>query len=1724
MTNQQRRSGRGNSKRSERSQVRGRGRVQIRKRRRPLLTETLEDRRLLSTTPFHSNQQQAWLDGSEALESFAVRLQAESRLDIGIPLSGTAIGEAADLGRLLAATFTEPLQTYLATDAAPNHSGIVASITDALSADRSDGLIIVAPSVQDVSPPGQLAVAVSFEILASTNATFDLATALATAPLQVSASVDAELAISYRFDAVVGLESSSGSTADHFFVRFADGNHLAASIDFQQQPGDVWEARLGLLGLAVDEATVDLAYAVDLDFSANSLSSNDLRFGSLPTLVTAAPTAGQNGFQLSLPVTTSLAGISLPANAAVRFADGDLFDGVFDPANAAFVQNDAASFADFQNLAADELLGGFQQLQTWFDGLGQTSPFAGDLPFTPTGRLADVLRLGTPIAARLVNPLQSSAGDGTANFATVQQLASRLGDSVRYENDAQRGPMLMLDVDWTHVQEVVQQPLELDFRLPELNEIRLAASTDLDVEVDVTARFELGVQLRRPGADFPFTATTPLATLNRGAGIETMAGNDLQLKLRNGQVLGVNLSGLTTVGQVATAIEAAGPTGALEVIIDEEAKRLIVIDATSGNGPLHIERVGQSLAVFGLGIAGQEASGRMEGAPLHGETIADLIFVREVDRPALTATTRLVSDDFDAQARIGFVDVGVVDGSILGQLTATIGVAGLGAPGEFTQEISLRDAFAAVSASQVRPDITGSAAADLPLAVAFAGPTTPAAGRVTGVQLPAAPRLAFTIPNLTLPDLTVPDAVRFDLTELGGLAALRTLDFDSVVAGLRGSVDYLQQLSQLSELEILNGDFGLLGVTLSDVADFAGALGGVVTVVEQAADTSLGDLDELLEDILGLPEDANNSDPTVPDFAVYTIPALNVGKVFTVNGNAIDLADQNADIPALTGGQYASLEELLRALQRDSADVQVSLDVQGARKALRVDVTQKLGDFEQAVPLDLDLASLNIPGLTDLIDLASQSTVDLAVQGVLHLSLGLDITIPTQVRPFLYDATDDGTGMLRGTRVEVTAGVAADETLNFTTTAGPLGVKVEGGSLTLTNSAGNGPARIAVGLQDNDQNGRHYLQEFSTAPGSGVHAGLDLSDLQTDVDGRAQATLPVSFPGLPVPSQTVTVNLSDLTDPSSLMVTGGAIFEAAYGALSGDFDLLAMVGGWEGAFDLLIEAMNGQLFGQELPLIGDSLRSEARFLQDIRAAVSDNLQGNAAADQNGFADVQQAIFDALGPGGIGLLKDINSPLGDLIPDGAVTIHDVFTTPDPSGNGRFFQITVGSDPVALDLPVDFALGVPGLALDIDAPISVELGFELALGMGVSLTDGFYLDTTDPSELEVFLDVTAPGLNAAGELGILRLQATDRPTAQAVIGANGPLPSRVELTANRAGDEEANVAVVFQNDPAMASGNESVQYDPASKELRFFVRSGQTRAIDLVTVVNADPVVGQLFTATLPFGGSGQGLINVNQSVQTVADLPSRFQGRFEVDLMDPTGPSGDGRLSLAEMLAVESFEDVTLVTADAAANLDLHFLADFGPGSAFPRIRTDFALDWDYSLADGGDLPTVLFENVELNLGDFFREFAGDALGEVQETLDPLRPVLDALQGRVPVVSDLMGGDLTYLDLARLFGGRFEQAANFIDATATVVETIDAIPDLNTDVWVSFGDADWDFSTGELVAQGNAAPTLDQVLSATSQLAGFDAGRLLSAPRRTRSAGIGDEFPAVERTEPHFWAA
>ena len=84
--------------------------------------------------------------------------------------------------------------------------------------------------------------------------------------------------------------------------------------------------------------------------------------------------------------------------------------------------------------------------------------------------------------------------------------------------------------------------------------------------------------------------------------------------------------------------------------------------------------------------------------------------------------------------------------------------------------------------------------------------------------------------------------------------------------------------------------------------------------------------------------------------------------------------------------------------------------------------------------------------------------------------------------------------------------------------------------------------------------------------------------------------------------------------------------------------------------------------------------------------------------------------------------------------------------------------------SVDIPIDFAAGIPGLNLDVDADVTLEFGYGFLLGFGFHFQDGFYIVTDSQlnSGRELFLELgatIADGSALSGTLGFLNLSLTE-----------------------------------------------------------------------------------------------------------------------------------------------------------------------------------------------------------------------------------------------------------------------------------------------------------------------------------------------------------------------------
>ena len=248
--------------------------------------------------------------------------------------------------------------------------------------------------------------------------------------------------------------------------------------------------------------------------------------------------------------------------------------------------------------------------------------------------------------------------------------------------------------------------------------------------------------------------------------------------------------------------------------------------------------------------------------------------------------------------------------------------------------------------------------------------------------------------------------------------------------------------------------------------------------------------------------------------------------------------------------------------------------------------------------------------------------------------MGIDLADPLSPRPFLYDTT----GL-------VLTAKAAGANMNFSTALGPLGAFIVNGSAVVDGDCNpatpDDAATFTLGLIDDPSDHRYYFDD-----------GLDTTIVSADLAGMACATLPVYFPTTSNFLGNIELEIGDLSDiPGSITLTAPD--------LNGQFDLLDLldnlgivITGLDTLLGKLQTGMSSEVFGKKLPLVGKQLQTGANFIADIRSGVLDELHDALdGAGSKSLTLVRQALFDALGPAGMDLLKDANA-------DTTITIEDV----------------------------------------------------------------------------------------------------------------------------------------------------------------------------------------------------------------------------------------------------------------------------------------------------------------------------------------------------------------------------------------------------------------------------------------------------------------------------------
>jgi Ca2+-binding RTX toxin-like protein len=450
------------------------------------------------------------------------------------------------------------------------------------------------------------------------------------------------------------------------------------------------------------------------------------------------------------------------------------------------------------------------------------------------------------------------------------------------------------------------------------------------------------------------------------------------------------------------------------------------------------------------------------------------------------------------------------------------------------------------------------------------------------------------------------------------------------------------------------------------------------------------------------------------------IPGLGVSAAELLNiGNALDatIASLTANPPTSIAQVSSKISAALTAAGKTGVSVSFAADPSDSN-ALKLSL-QFASASTAKMPLRLDLAALAALAAggthaTDdrlaLVDVtAPANRIDVAATASFKLDLGIDLTNSAQPAPFIYDTSS------------VTLTARIDETaLALALVAGPVQVAVTGASVQLDADGpggSNAGAGFVVDVKDPGatSNGRITADELALVDAP--------ADVGVAVTGQLHVSLPSTF-GNPSQNGTLTLDIANLGNVLDEAANSVAIltipdFSSAVGANPIADNRGVVADGFDELLDTLQDAIDSEIFGKNLPFVGDQISELTNgVLDDFRGKLIDPLRTQLATQT-----VQQSLFNVLNP--LGVLGDTDGS------GGPVTVADVMQT------ATGYKLLLDYDIFSQLTNLGFDIGLPGLNLSSDAKLKVELGFKWLLEFGVDATSGFFIDTSSAEDLDLSL---------------------------------------------------------------------------------------------------------------------------------------------------------------------------------------------------------------------------------------------------------------------------------------------------------------------------------------------------------------------------------------------------
>jgi Ca2+-binding RTX toxin-like protein len=212
---------------------------------------------------------------------------------------------------------------------------------------------------------------------------------------------------------------------------------------------------------------------------------------------------------------------------------------------------------------------------------------------------------------------------------------------------------------------------------------------------------------------------------------------------------------------------------------------------------------------------------------------------------------------------------------------------------------------------------------------------------------------------------------------------------------------------------------------------------------------------------------------------------------------------------------------------------------------------------------------------------------------------------------------------------------------------------------------------------------------------------------------------------------------------------------------------------------------------------------------------------------------------------------------------------------------------------------------------------------------------------------------------------------------------------------------------------------------------------------------------------------------------ITDQGTTLDANFSVDISDPG--EDDNRLTLSELSSI-NLGNLIDTKLRGSANINLDLQTSVGGSAKLPSISSDFRLGWDLGSEDTpvqvelgqllGNEPTIEFNNVELDLGSFFSEFATPVIQKVNDFIEPLRPLINVFTKNIDFLTNSFPRGLNARDALDVYGsGGQEDGQVDMRDLLKILDQAGLLRDFNLETAFKLIDAVEQFS--ELISIANA---------------------------------------------------